>query len=354
MLSEPRVGICFLSVYPVPELIRLAKIADDAGIDSIWIGEGYQFFRRLHGEARSATTTAAAIALNTRQIKIGLGIIPPYTRHPALIAMEAVSLDELSDGRFILGLGVAKAAVMHLGFEEEKLRPLGTHREAIEVIRLLLAGQAVNYQGKYFQVDAPARTDGEDAARVPIILGVTGPKLLQLAGEVADAVILPTFTTPAFVRYAANEIRKGAEKAGRSLEDVPIGASLPFCVDENGAVARDAIRELTAVYIANKIQNIRNDVILRSAGLSEDEALPISEAVTRWGAKAAARLVSDEILDKVVIAGSPSEVCGKLSDLAAEGLRLPLLYQILGRSREEGIRLIAEAVKPVFEGVSDV
>ena len=349
MLSQKRLGVCFLSVLPIPELVRLAKVADDAGIDSIWIGEGYHFFRRLHGEARSATTAAAAIALNTRQIKIGLGIIPPYTRHPALIAMEAVSLDELSGGRFILGLGVAKAAVMHLGFEEANLKPLGTHREAIEVIRQLLSGQEVNYQGKHYQVDAPARIDGQNAARVPIILGVTGPKLLQLAGEVADAAILPTFTTPAFVRYAANEIRKGAERAGRTLDDVPIGASLPFAVDENGAVARDAIRELTAVYIGNKIQNIRNDVILQSAGLTEEEALPISDALTRRGTKAAARMVTDEIMDKVVVAGSPAEVCQKLSDLAAAGLRLPLLYQVLGRSREEGIRLIAEAVKPVFE-----
>jgi 5,10-methylenetetrahydromethanopterin reductase len=353
VLSDRRIGLCFLSVLPIKEVVRIAQIADEAGIDSVWIGEGYHFFRHLHGEARSATTTAAALAVSTRRIKIGLGIIPPYTRHPALIAMEATALQELSDGRFILGLGVAKAAVVHLGIDHQDLRALGTHREAIQVIRALLAGQPVQFAGKIYKVDAPALPAGDQPVpRVPIIIGATGPKLLALGGEMADAVLLPTFTTPAFVRYAATEIQKGADKAGRRLADVPIGATLPFSVDDDGAAARNAIRELTAVYIANKIQNIKNDVILQCAGLTEAEASPISEAITRRGAKAAARLVTDEIMDKVVVAGTPREVNQKLQALAMAGLRLPLFYQILGPDRERAIGLIAEKVKPVFEGTT--
>lgn len=350
MLSEKRVGLCFLSVLPMREIVRISQIADEAGIDNIWIGEGYHFFRHLHGEARSATTTAAAVATATKRIKIGLGIIPPYTRHPALMAMEATALHELSNGRFILGIGVAKAAIAHLGFDLQNLKALGVHRESLQVIRQLLAGSPVAFKGTHYQVDAPGLPEGErPVGHIPLIIGATGPRLLQLAGEMADAAILPTFTTPAFVRYAAAEIRKGAERVGRSPADIPIGASLPFSVDEDGAAARDAIRELTAVYIANKIQNIKNDVILRCAGLTEDEAKPVSDMVTRRGAKAAARLVTDEIMDKVVVAGSPAEVNAKLAALAEAGLRLPLFYQVLGPHRERAIGLIAEKVKPAFE-----
>jgi len=183
---------------------------------------------------------------------------------------------------------------------------------------------------------------------VPIAMGTTGPVILKLAGEIADIVLLPTFTTPAFVRYARGEIAKGAAIAGRSVDDIPLGATIPFSVHEDSRKARDAIRQLTAVYITNKVQNIKNDTLMSAAGMSAEEAEPIARAKTERGIEAATAMVTDEIMDKVVIAGNPDEVNVKLKALADAGMNMPLLYQVIGPDRERAIRLIAETVRPQF------
>jgi len=346
-MLKKEIGICMLSATPIAEFVKVARVADEVGLDSVWVAEGYHFFRDL-GEPRSATTVAAAIALNTKRIKIGLGIIPPYTRHPALIAMEAVSLSELSGGRFILGLGAAKAAAIHMGYTAETLKPIPAHRDAIAIVRALLEGKALDYKGKTFTFDAPPRHPKEPATKVPIAMVTTGPVILKLAGESADIVLLPTFTTPAFVRYARGEIAKGAAIAGRSVDDIPLGATIPFSVHEDSRKARDAIRQLTAVYITNKVQNIKNDTLMSAAGMSAEEAEPIARAKTERGIEAATAMVTDEIMDKVVIAGNPDEVNVKLKALGDAGMTMPLLYQVIGPDRERAIRLIAETVRPQF------
>ncbi|HVO88825.1 MAG TPA: LLM class flavin-dependent oxidoreductase [Casimicrobiaceae bacterium] len=348
MSDQRGIGVCMLSTTPIQEFLKVARVADEVGLHSMWIAEGYHFFRDL-GEPRSATTVAAAVALATRRIRIGLGIVPPFTRHPALLAMEAVSLSELSGGRFILGLGAAKAAAVHMDYGIDKLKPVPAHRDAIAIVRGLLKGEALDYRGPVFTFDAPPRRADEPAPSVPIAVGATGPLMLRLAGSLADIILLPTFTTPAFVAQARVEIDKGLRASGRRMEDVQIGATLPFSVHENSRVARDAIRRLTAVYIANKVQNIRNDTLMKAAGLGAEEAEPIARAKAEKGVEAATAMVTDEIMDKVVIAGNPDEVTAKLSALLRQGLTLPLLYQVIGPDRERAIRLVAETVKPAFE-----
>jgi len=113
-------------------------------------------------------------------------------------------------------------------------------------------------------------------------------------------------------------------------------------------IAKNAIRPLTAVYIANKVQNIRNDTLMKAAGLTAEEAEPIARAKSERGIEAATEMVTDEIMDKVVIAGNPGEVTVKLNALAQEGLTLPLLYQCIGPDREQAIRLVADRVRPAF------
>ena len=347
MAKERGIGVCLLSATPIQEYLKVARVADEVGLHSMWVAEGYHFFRDV-GEPRSATTVAAAVAMATKRIKIGLGIVPAQTRHPALLAMEAVSLSELSNGRFIMGLGAAKAALLHMGYTSETLKPVPAHRDAIAIMRAIFKGDAFDYRGKTFTFDAPARKPGEPTQNVPIAIGATGPLMLKLGGAVADIVLLPTFTTPAYVRYALGEIGKGAAEAGRSLDDIPIGATLPFSIHEDSRVAHDAIRRLVAVYITNKVTNIKNDTLMQAAGMTVEEALPIAQAMNEKGAEAATRMVSDEMIDKVAVAGNPDEVNAKLIALLREGLTLPLMYQVMGPDREQAIRLVAEAVQPVF------
>jgi 5,10-methylenetetrahydromethanopterin reductase len=339
-LPTTHLGVCFLSVVPAPELLRLAQVADEAGLDGFWLSEGYHYFRRL-GEPSSSTSIAAAAAVLTKRITIGLGIVPPYTRHPGLLAMEARTLSTLSGGRVILGLGAAKAAALHMGWTEQTLRSVAIHRESIALTLKLLAG------AKFYKLDAPP-SPTENFSAVPIAIGATGPKMLELAGEVADLVLLPTFTTARFVKIARERIAAGAVRSGRSPETIPIGATLPFSVAEEESEAREAIRVTTAVYIANKVQNIRDDTLMRAADLSEDEAVPIAEKLQREGPQAAARMVSNAIMDKVVVAGTPIQVTDRLLGLKDAGLRWPLLYQVLGPHRAAAIKLIAQKVRPAF------
>ena len=345
-LPEKHLGICLLSVVPATELIRLAKIADEAGLDGFWLAEGYHYFRKL-GEPSSSTSVAAAAAVLTNRITIGLGILPPYTRHPGLLAMEARTINTLANGKFIIGLGAAKAAALHMGWTEQTMHPVPVHRESIGLIRKLLSGEAVDHQGKFYKLDAPP-TIVDNLASVPIAIGATGPKMLELGGEIADIVLLPTFTTAAFTKIAWERIAAGAAKAGRSIDTIRLGATLPFSVAVDEFEARDAIRVTTAVYIANKLHNIRNDTLMNAAGLTEDEARPIADKLLSEGASVAGRLVTNAIMDKVVIAGTPTQVTDRLLELSALGLRWPLLYQVLGPDRATAIRLIADKVRPAF------
>jgi 5,10-methylenetetrahydromethanopterin reductase len=347
MAVERGIGVCLLSATPIQAFVKVAQLADEVGLHSMWMAEGYHFFRDV-GEPRSATTVAAAVALATRRIKLGLGIVPAHTRHPALLAMEAVALSELSGGRFILGLGAAKAAALHMGYTSDTLKPVPAHRDAINIVRAIFNGEAFDYRGKTFSFDAPARRADEPLPNVPIAIGATGPLMLKLGGALADIVLLPTFTTPAYVRYARGEMAKGAAETGRNVDDIPIGATLPFSVDEDSRAAHDAIRRLVAVYITNKVTNIKNDTLMSAAGMGADEAVPIAKAATEKGVEAATAMVTDEMIDKVAIAGNPDEVTAKLLALLREGLTLPLMYQVLGPDRERAIRLVAEAVQPAF------
>ena len=234
MRNKRGIGVCMLSTTSIDEYLKVARVADEVGLDSIWVAEGYHFFRDL-GEPRSATTIAAAIAMTTKRIRIGLGIVPPFTRHPSLLAMEAVSLSELSGGRFMLGLGAAKAASVHMDMGPDKLKPVPMHRDAITIIRALLKGEALDYRGKVFTLDAPARRREDKVHDVPIAVGATGPLMLKLAGAMADIILLPTFTTPAFVSTRGGRSRRGcASRAARSTTSRSAPRCLSPCIATAG------------------------------------------------------------------------------------------------------------------------
>jgi 5,10-methylenetetrahydromethanopterin reductase len=347
MLAPRGIGISMVTTTPTDEVLRVAREADRCGFHSFWVAEGSHNFRAV-GEPRSATSVAAAIAVTTSRLAIGLGIISIYTRHPAVLAQEAQALAELSGGRFVLGVGATKNAMLHMGHTAASLKPVAVHREAIEIVRALLSGRKVEYAGTIFRLDAPARPEGEPELKVPIAMAATGPQMLRLSGAIADVVLLPPFTTPAFVRYAREEIEKGAAAAGRNLDDIVIGAPLPFSVDEDGGRAHDAIRPLVANYISTKAKNADDDKVMQLAGVTSKDLLPIAQAIAAAGVDAGVRMLSDELIDKVALAGTPEECRLRLRAYRDAGMGLPLLYQTLGPDRVAAVRLIAERILPDF------
>lgn len=220
------------------EIADCARVAEAAGFGSFWVLED-PFF---HG----AFSLAAAVACRTESIRIGISVVNPYTRHPALVAMEFATLDELCGGRAVLGLGAGVRFwikdQLHLGWT----RPGQTMREAVSIIRGLLRGERMNHEGEIFALTDAALNFSPRRADPPIHLGVLAPKNLQMAGATADGVILSMLTSPAYVRFALEQVRIGADLAGRTLDGFEVSAIVPISVSDDEQGARDAVKPLLA------------------------------------------------------------------------------------------------------------
>jgi len=350
-----RVGVLQLSMEPLEETVRMAKACDAAGFDTFWLAEAYPWWRKHSMEARSSTAITAILGRETKRITIGWGIISPYTRHPVQIAMEArVMQDAAGDNRFLLGLGASKIFMKEIGEGEKgkELSPATVMRESLEIVKAMLGGKAVEYQGKAFSAYAPAlHSDAHSPRSVPpTYIGATGPVLQRMAGSHSDGLLTASITTPGFVRYSRQNMAEGARKVGRDPDSLDLGSVIVGSIGKDSQRGKDGAREMAAMYLANKVQNIRGsaDEILRNAGLTFEEIQPIADAMEKGGRKAAARAVSDEILQKVhPIAGTPEECIKAIEEYSAAGCT-HIMLEIWGEDREEQARLFGEAVLPHF------
>jgi 5,10-methylenetetrahydromethanopterin reductase len=340
---------------PVEETVQMAQACDAAGFDTFWLAEAYPWWRKHSMEARSSTSITAIAARETKRIGIGWGIISPYTRHPVQIAMEARVLQEMAgEGRFLLGLGASKIFMKEIGEGEagKGAGPATVIRESIEIVRGALSGKELVYEGKVFSAQIPALRDDAHVPRfpVPIYIGATGPVLQRMAGSHSDGLLTASITTPAFVRYSRESMLEGAKKAGKNPENLDLGSVVVGSINRNGAKGKEGAREMAAMYLANKVQNIRGsaDVLLQKAGLTFDEIRPIADAMESGGRKAAARAVTDEVLEKVCpIAGTPEECIRRIEQYRDAGCS-HILLEIWGDDRTEQARLFGEAVLPHF------
>jgi 5,10-methylenetetrahydromethanopterin reductase len=350
-----RIGVLQLSMEPLQQAVRMAQACDAAGFDIFWLAEAYPWWRKHAMEARSSTAMTAILARETRRIAIGWGIISPYTRHPVQIAMEARVLQEAAgEGRFILGLGASKIFMKEIG-EGEKGKEVGpavVMREAMEIVEAMLAGGPVEYQGRAFQASAPALKDEAHVprARVPMYIAATGPVLQKMAGAISDGLLTASITTPEFVKYSRKNMEEGARKAGRDPASLDLGSVIVGSIHRDSRKGKEGAREMAAMYLANKVQNIRGaaDVLLQCARLTFEELQPIADAMERGGRNAAARAVTDEILEKVhAISGTPDECIARIEEYRAAGCT-NIMLEIWGEDREEQARLFGDAVLPHF------
>lgn len=357
--ASPKVGVIFKSYEPLAAIRKYAAQSEASNLTGgFWIAEAYHWFRKYGLEARGCFTTLAVVSEATKSIPVGLGITSPYMRHPTIVAAEAAGIDELSGGRFILGLGAGKVGIEYLE-EELKSRPsVKLHREAMEIIRKVHSGKAFEYQGEIFASQMPAFDRAGRGLRttIPIYIGATGPLMQQLAGKMSDGLLLAGLTSPAFVRYARENMVKGAEKVGRKLPaDFPVGGVILCACSRDGDKARDATRPYTGTYIINKIRNIKNDVILASSGLPDSTWEPFRKAIAEGTEDNVAHLVTDEIMRRfTVISGTPEDCLEITQELVDAGMNLPLL-EVVGKSEEdnlETIRLMGEEVLPKLKPAS--
>ena len=276
-----------------------ARAAEHAGLSSLWIIEDY--FQP------GAYTLAAAAAAVTDRIVIGLGVVNPYTRHPALIAMETAALAGIAPGRVVLGLGSSNRKWIEEQMAIPFKTPLRGLREGVEIVRRLLDGQRVTYAGEVFAVHDVA-LEAPPPAAVPILLGVKGPRALALAAEVADGVHCSVLASPAHVR------RVRATTSSRSRDDFAVITYVPVAVSDDRAQARAWVRPLIAHYLGL----LHGQTILQDAGLDAARTQPFRDALA--AGRTAVDLVTDDMVDAFAVAGTPSECRAALARWAEAGL----------------------------------
>ncbi|MDD4569216.1 MAG: LLM class flavin-dependent oxidoreductase [Tepidanaerobacteraceae bacterium] len=319
--KDVKFGTGFLGGNELPSLIKMSRKAEELGFSSCWIAEDY-----FYGGAFS---TATACALNTSSIKIGIGVINPYTRHPALTSMEVGALDVASKGRTILGIGASNKRWMQEQAGIPFKKPLAAMKESVEIIRGLLAGETVCKKGEYFDTGEIKLEFKPYRPQIPIYLGVKGPKALKMAAEIGDGVLMSIMTSAPYVKYVREEIRKAVLSVGRSEKDIKLAAYLAISISENREKARNLVKPMLAKYFG--IHGVHK--ILTCTGMPEEDILRFREAMLQK--EDASDLVNDWMIDTFAVAGTPRECRLKIKELVEAGLDHPIAFEIPGVSMEE-------------------
>jgi 5,10-methylenetetrahydromethanopterin reductase len=339
-----RIGVMQLTMEPLEEMLESARVMDRAGMDTIWLAEAYPWWRKHGMEARSSTVVSALMARETEQLTIGWGIISPFTRHPVQVAMDARVVQEAAGpGRFLLGFGTSKIFLNNIRSQTRKT--LGPMRDAITIARGVLGGEPFEYEGDTWSASVPGIQDEAHTPREvpPIYIGATAPKMQALAAELAEGVLTPSITTPAFVRYTRENVGP----------DLDVGCTVVASIHETDrAAGRDGAREIAGMYLANKFQNIKGaaDTLLELAEIEMDELAPVAEAMERGGRLAAKDEVTDSLLDRCkAIAGTPDECIAAIEEYRDAGCTHVML-ELWGNRRHDQIRLFGEKVLPAVRG----
>jgi 5,10-methylenetetrahydromethanopterin reductase len=328
-----RFSVRFNNDLPAREYPRLARAAEAAGVDQFWVSDDLFL--------RGVWPILTACALATEHIRIGTCIVNPYTIHPAEIAMQAAALDELSDGRFLLGLGAGAADFLGwVGLAQE--RPLTRMAETLMVLRRLFAGERVPLGGKELRGWSNEAYLRFATRPIPLYLGATSPKMQRLIGAAADGG-LPLLFPPELYATAIANIRAGAADAGRDLGAIDVAACIWVSVDEDRAAAEDALREKIAFY-----GHALSDLILDRLGVSRAEFEPIAQAIQAENDLAKAKaLVTDKML-RVGVAGAGRDLIARLEGLVAQRATHLSFGPPLGPDRLAALATLGREVIPHF------
>jgi F420-dependent oxidoreductase-like protein len=276
------------------DIREAAALAEELGYSCITMGESW-------GE--DALTSLAQIAAVTSRIRVGTSILPVFARSPANIAMAALNMDRMSEGRFFLGLGTSGRLVIEDFHGEKFAKPLTRMREYIDIIRKAARGERLDHDGTFFHTKrfqlrfTPYRPD------LPIYIAALSPPSLRLTGELADGW-LPIFLAPSRMGPAIADVKAGAEAAGRSLDTIRIAPQVSIYVTDDPPTARDRERQHIAFYIGG--MGVFYHQYMHRIGFGAD-ADRVREAFQNRERDRAAKLVTDEMVDAMTIVGTPKQ-----------------------------------------------
>ncbi|HYU62334.1 MAG TPA: LLM class F420-dependent oxidoreductase [Verrucomicrobiae bacterium] len=335
------VGYWGLGLTPANQL-DIAQTAESLGYDSIWTAEAY---------GSDAATVLAWLAAGTSRIKLGSGIFQIPARSAAMTAMTAATIDNLSGGRMMLGLGTSGPQVSE-GFHGVRFgKQLQRTREYVAVVRLALARQKIEFHGETLELplpDGPGKvlklTIRPVQEKIPIFLAVLGPKNVALAGEIADGW-LPVFFSPEHTRTLRGPLEEGAARVGRSLDGFRVCPSVNVMISDDLESARNAMRPILALYVGgmgSREQNFYNRLV-SSYGF-EDEARKVQELYLAGQKTEAMLALPDELIDLVSIVGPPARAKDRIRAFRDAGVDTLIVWPVMPDQevRKEQLRVIAE------------
>ena len=325
-----RVGLCFDGFYSIQEMIELAQLADDIGMDSIWMSDHLCF--------RDSLTTSMALLASTNKIKVAATPMSPYSRNPIITAMSIATMAEFAPGRVIASPGTGNAAALkEAGIDSP--HPLQTMREYVDVLRRYLKGDTVNFQGKMIQVNG-AKMGFIPAERIAMYITAVRARMLQLGGEIGDGVLLSGGCSAGYIAQCVGEIDKGAGKVGKSRKNVDVAGFVTATVSDDAKEAIEANKHFLA-YIFRNVHHAEN--IRLGGGKVDQEGLASAVAKRDW--EAAKKFISDEMVFAHSVAGTPSDCAKQLEAFTKGGLDLPIVLPTgTQEARKKVVRMVREIV----------
>ena len=296
------------------ELASYGRMAEDAGFASLWVTERY-----FHEETFSMLGYLAA---TTRRIRLGVGVVNPYTRSPALLGMGAATLDRLSGGRMMLGLGRSEADVIRGRMGMEYRAPLPRLRGTAAALRSMWSGERVSAEfggARLTDVGLAIRPLQE---RLPIYMAAIGPRALKLAGEVSDGVLLNAYAPVEYVRWAAAQVRDAASNAGRDPADIDIACMSIVRLTDDPESLMPALRERIARLIA---EPFTGETLLDRGGFDTSILQPVRESLAAGDEAAAGELVPEYLAEACYLLGDAARCRERIREYVDAGVDTPLL-----------------------------
>ncbi len=317
-----RVALYLQDAHDLREGLDYVRYAEEKGFEAVWQAES-----RL---VRDAIVPMAAYAAVTERIQVGSGVTNNWTRNIGLMAATYLTLDDLAPGRIICGIGAWwDPLAANVGISRRK--PLTAMRETVTILRRLLNMERVTFQGEFVQVEGielDVVHGRREPREVPIMIGATGPKMMELTGEIADGVVLNYCVPPEYNDRALELLEKGAKKAGRTLDDVDRPQLIVCSVDDDHDRAIDTTRELLTQYLAQQPH------IAKASGVSQ-EVVDDIQAILGWPAtheqiQQAKHLVPEDLIYRITASGTPDEAKVKVQEYINHGATCPILYPVGG------------------------
>lgn len=290
---------------PLPEFPAIAREAETRGYRTAWVGEA---------SGTEAIVLSTLIATHTSTLRIANGVIPVQTRTPIVYGQAAATLGHLAPGRFALGLGLSSEIIVGQWHGLPFTPSVQQMREAVQVIRMAAAGERVNFEGKFYRLKNFRLAMPAPSPAPRIVLAALGPKMCELAGEIADGVLL-NWIPPSAVPMSLRHVEVGAKRAGRSMGDVEVAVYVRTCVTDESLAVREALaRDITGYAIVGAYARF-----FEECGFAEEV-----EAVNRaWKAgdrAGAVKGISERVLDDLGAVGTAAQCREQIAAFARTGV----------------------------------